>query len=385
MDTIFTGRIGGNAPLERLALALTSLVQQNGFSFVLGTRKDTGDQRSLFAGHFVSQWSEERRRETVHLGKPGLRIFVSFFKFGEENTSKILGGFLVGARREIEAVQELEDSAQFCNVPITLDGRRLDGLLRHKRWGFGTTKRPLFLRGLRLSGVPNLKVSEEMEERNISLRTHPQRAERGYGGARSFAGWCGATTKGRVNFFRDHIPLYFIQDGVVVDTEVFKVQPYSLDFFIAVNAKDLNCDLTGLSLLQNKEREHRIGQALKLTHQTFLELSRNTDQFVREDRDDSSHLDDKLVKVKRSRKRAAILPALTTPTLGLSVFNPVFGASSALITVSLFYLGQLYPEESETKGGQAEFRNKIELGILRRVSELQTLMEKYPQSRGYRL
>lgn len=137
-------------PLHNLAIALRSLVEQVGLSFVLAFRRDGLGEEPIFAGDDTTHLNARTRQEWAALAEDGIRLTVSHFRGDEGFTGRYLPTFARVDRRDISILQTLQSRAFLSAVPIFLDGRRLTdpacsatiGYRRHTRVLRQATLRP---------------------------------------------------------------------------------------------------------------------------------------------------------------------------------------------------------------------------------------------------
>lgn len=110
-------------PIHALAMALRSLVEQVGLSFVLAIRRQGRTEAPIFAGDDVSQLSPKTRERWAQLKEDGIRLTVSHFCSEDSVLGRYVPTFSQVERRDIEIVQTLQRRAFTSSVPIFLDGR----------------------------------------------------------------------------------------------------------------------------------------------------------------------------------------------------------------------------------------------------------------------
>ncbi len=350
--TLVSGNIGGTAPEERLAIALRSLVEQSGFSFLLVFPNGTESQ-SLFAGGDFSQMSEALRQRLARMESPGVRLVASLLRAEESTTGRILGGYLIAHReRYLDLARELERAGCLCPLPITLDGRRINGLLDNPAHGYTTSRRPLILSGVHLPDSNPLPVPAGLEEKIMSLRTHRRRASRTYGGRQGFSAWYLLSVGQPEHALRRRkVPYHWLQDGVIVESKQidlgYGTENCELELFL--DARELKTDLTGLRLVESEEKTARLQRTFHEVTRQLETLCRDKENLTREDLDEGSPADQESDHLIR-RKEIAQGYVLTVPTLAASAVFPVVGGLATLGVGALVYLSQLTAKEPTLDG-----------------------------------
>ena len=113
-------------PLHALAMALRSLVEQIGLSFVLAFRRDGITEEPIFAGDDTTQLSARTRAQWTHQKVDGIRLTVSHFRGNESLAGRYVPTLSKVDRRDISIMQTLQKRAFTSPIPIYLDGRRLN-------------------------------------------------------------------------------------------------------------------------------------------------------------------------------------------------------------------------------------------------------------------
>lgn len=360
-STLVTGDLSVAAPLQRFCLALRALVQQNDYSFVLGLKQPDIEPQSLFAGGFVSGLSEEERTALVASEEPGVRVHVSFFKSNESRTGRVLGGLLVGNPREQEVIQELLDSAFLAPSSVRLNKKPLTGLLVHDRWGYGRTHRPLEIAGLNLEGAPVLAGPSELQQCVVAMPTALTRAQRGFGGSREFPGWCvllwDAMLENDTRPVRaGDLQVCWLQAGVVVHSEIFKTKSSNISALLVVNAEDLECDLTGLSLRDSEARQLREAQAWKEVYRVLGTRLHDLELYLTPQPDEETPAEERAERRSQSHKRSAFYPLFTLPMVAVASINPLLGLGGAVVSMGLVWVSSRWPSEYQTRFGKARYR-----------------------------
>jgi hypothetical protein len=124
--TLAEPTLSNTDPIHALAMALRSLVEQVGLSFVLAIRRNGESEAPIYAGDDVSQLSPGTRARWGRLSKDGIRLTVSHFRGTESTLGRYLPTFSQVERRDVAIMQILQRRAFPSSVPIVLDGRRIN-------------------------------------------------------------------------------------------------------------------------------------------------------------------------------------------------------------------------------------------------------------------
>src|SRR5690606_13588576 len=103
VSTILHGQLESREPLNRLCIALRSLVEQTGLSFVLAlSSAEDENAETLFAGPDVSSMTPEARKNWGALATRGVRVTVSHQMRGEFYTGRLAPRFMLRKLRDLE-------------------------------------------------------------------------------------------------------------------------------------------------------------------------------------------------------------------------------------------------------------------------------------------
>lgn len=307
LETLVSTEIGGTEPLQRLCIALRSLVEQTGLSFVLGVQFLGEMSYSVYAGHDVSQLRPEVRESWAKVHANGLRLSVSHQGLGEHLTGRVLPRFMLAERRDLAIAQELEKRAFCFPCPVMLDGRKLNDVWAHTELGFSPSHRPVFLSGAKATPRhPTLRMN--FSEQRITVFQGPlssaelARAAEASPQSRNFESSfvLHALDPGRLSGVggggdvlragpgphlaeRPH-KILWICDGVVVSREELhpRTPCWVARLFLFVNGTGLQTDLTGLSITDSPEKAARLKRALEATSLALEEERPNTESYVLE-------------------------------------------------------------------------------------------------------
>lgn len=309
LETLLSSEIGGTQPLQRMSIALRAMVEQAGLSFVLGVNPKVQEPYSIYAGHDVSQLSSEVRAGWAQDEGVGLRLTVSHQRLGEFWSGRYAPRFLLEERRDLEISGEME-RVVFCSpMPVSLDGRRLDGFRNRPGFGFNSTHRPLLISGAKAE--PVLRMPDDVRERSFSVFHGPNTSVARPPGRKDFGVWfmirvlepTGVNPRGGVEGLEngparrsaepDHV-LYWVCDGVVVEKETLRCHCWVAQLRVFINASGLQTDLTGLTLVDSPQRRKRATQSLQavssvlekelrsIEHYTVQRPGANLDTYERE-------------------------------------------------------------------------------------------------------
>lgn len=263
VSALLSGKVGGQLPLEMLCQGLRALVEQAGLSFrlVLIRQAELSESaRPIQAGKDGGALEREARLFGL---KPfvGLRLQVAHLPLSRFALARYLPKLALNDRPDLNIAQTLDQHCFLSPIPLTLDGRRLDRLLCHPRWGFGPL-RPLVLSGLpgRAQGMNLVPVPEDLEEKVLSLHTDHKTAQQPSGGRREFAAWFllrafqprAEQEWERQLDFRNPVPhqtVLYVNHGVVVDKLQVARQTRQSELLVILSAEGMPTDLSGLSLL----------------------------------------------------------------------------------------------------------------------------------------
>ncbi len=123
-------------PIHALSMALRSLVEQVGLSFVLAFRDHGESGRPIYAGDDTTQLSPSTRSKWAHLKSDGIRLTVSHFRRRESFTGRYIPTIAKVPNRQREILKILEWNSAPSAVPIYLEQRLLNDPSRVPMMGF---------------------------------------------------------------------------------------------------------------------------------------------------------------------------------------------------------------------------------------------------------
>ncbi len=188
----------------------------------------------------------------------------------------------------LELTKALTDHCFTCPVPLSLDARRLDSLLASPGHSTGKGVSPLGL----IFGegdLPELRIPRRTFE---SVRSQLKRSHSPWGLNKFMA----AELKGLEDQesasvailwsvhhgTQDGVSLcvgtgdsrcYWVQDGVMVDSQSFGVENTSCSLGCFVNADELPTDLTSLRLAESEERKRRLAEAHRIAGKCLYQVA----------------------------------------------------------------------------------------------------------------
>ena len=95
LATLLSSEIGGPRAIQRLAMALRSLVEQSGLSFVLGVQPPTEEHYSIYAGDYAGRLSQKDRESWAKVPGVGMRLVVGHEKSGEHILGRLAPRFML--------------------------------------------------------------------------------------------------------------------------------------------------------------------------------------------------------------------------------------------------------------------------------------------------
>lgn len=138
-------------PVHALAMALRSLVEQVGLSFVLAFRNQGVSGRPIYAGDDTTHLSPRVRELWSRLELDGIRLTVSHFRGSESFTGRYTPTLAKVPKRHEQILKTLRWNAVPSGVPIYLDGERLNDPAQVPLMGYSPGFRPLRRAELRVS------------------------------------------------------------------------------------------------------------------------------------------------------------------------------------------------------------------------------------------
>jgi hypothetical protein len=172
----------------------------------------------------------------------------------------------LAASRNAEILTALQRHCYVCPLPLVVDGLRLDALRCSSEGQQGSL---IHLETVNCE-LPALALPRRVELGNIGLNTVSGEQLRGYKPPRGtqLAIMIGAYQRAEADrrpAFRG-VPsvCHWVRDGVVVEEQRFDNQLLGCAVTALLSAEGLNCDLSGLALRQQPERDRRLRLAARL-------------------------------------------------------------------------------------------------------------------------
>lgn len=273
--------------VDRLGAALRVLVERAHLSFMLSM--DRGDQQSqaIYAGVYFTDLGEDRRVKLRSKWGRGLTLMIHHIS--HTDTNRLLLSYIPIREFGLPMLLELEEFAHVSPVPITVDGRRIDGVLHSRAFAWSYHKKLLRILGLEVRdpSFPSVDLGREFCDLVVSLRTTPQRMSQKVSEAewRSHDVYFVLGVRAEKDFF-DTLSaetlscIHWVTDGVVVQTENLPIATKFLSLDIYVGTEGLKTDLTGFQLVESatlKERRQLLRESV--SEALMLELLENRDLF----------------------------------------------------------------------------------------------------------
>ena len=257
--------IGSQGPLECLAVAVRSVVEQLGLSFLLVLDNGETESRSIYAGKVFSRLQDSDRLSSKYRLGLGLSLTVSH---------PHLGLFSRFTGQALDNVLEEELSTRgFCSpVPLYFKGRRLDGTLSLIRKIPRCQFFPLYF-----SGVPNLEGCPPILpafERTVTQRfsifgdervnlCHGLEGEAEQFSALFLLAAHLPESVGPPHRIPNQTTFFWISNGAVIETLTLRQEANVLSCYFFLNVEGLQTDLTGIQLVKDRAFNLRKKQAIK--------------------------------------------------------------------------------------------------------------------------
>lgn len=332
---ILSSGISDDHPITNLCMGLRALVELEGLSFLLVLNNGDLKPKPIYSGAHFSQMSEAARLSPAFGARPGLTITVahgvhSFFSEGSAGR----------ARMQAKITKELDTYCFLSPVPITLDGRRVDGALHAPGYRSDKRFRAIYTGGPRVTdGLTAMKVPENFEERRMSAYTDPRRARRGYGGKREVAAVVLLGMRLQEDVSSSKTTIHWVRRGAVVDSQPVFIKTKSLICDLYIEADDLATDLTGFKVSKSDaDRSKLLYMSLLRDHLRTLSLEKFA---FAADRDEYSHQDEQQAASQATSERIKRVLKGSAAGIGLVLFAPVLGTIVTLGNlVSVYAFGR---------------------------------------------
>jgi hypothetical protein len=274
-------------PLESLGAALRILVEKTHLSFHLLIDKGQDEPQAIYAGVYYGEMDEAKRALRREGWGPGINLAINHIPHTEVN--RLLLNYVPIRRNGLPMMMELEKYAYVSPVPITVDGRRLDGVLRSSVLNWNYHRKPLRIAGVEIPGDldPPLPICDGFTNLVLSVYSRLEDFRSEVPLKRSEAYFVLAAEVGKDSYettwraVRSRI--YWVRNGVIVDEEPLPISTRTLELTIYASADGLEADLTGFQLIKNQAYQERRERLLKrITEVLKLERLAERDIFFRE-------------------------------------------------------------------------------------------------------
>lgn len=348
VNALMSGKIGGKEPLDALATALRSMVEQAKLSFILVVDDGHITPRPVYAGAYYGEISEKARLDKRFNPKPGLSLTVYHRPPAQHDDTA--ADLVPRLRSYVPIINELDQYCHTSHVPILLDGRRVDSMINAPALGLHTNHRPLIFAGIKglEHSPPHFRLPHDFEEKFLSLISHPRRVARKYYGEREFQAAFMVSARvasGLLDLLgpRRRSQLQWVNDGVIVEEEPFDYPTSTVGLTIFANAHELDTDLTGFTLLKNEEFHLRRHELLERVSAKVSERQSNAHLLFRLDEDEESPRDEEFDRQEEVRNRIKVLLRGSGAGIGLTLFNPVLGVPATLAAMVATYVRKPKP------------------------------------------
>lgn len=359
VSQMLSGNIGGTGPLQMFSVGLRAMVEQAGLSFLLVSYDGESEPAPVYAGHYFAGRSESERLSGRYRSGVGLTLSVAHVPHSAADKSW-------SAAKEYgrKIAEELNKHCYLSPVPIMLNGKVTNELLKSERFRASDRFRPIDVQGVAPSEIlRSLPVPPGFETRTLTLFTHPRKVERTQGGNKGPFGavmlvgfQIGRLISDAMPPARKYSAIHWVRAGVIVDSKPlpWETRVLSCQFFIS--AEDLPTDLTGFQLVESKELAETETQAVRGLSKHLN--SRAYSEFLfQEDRD--GHFDEDRRKdfEEASDRRAGILLKGGVGGALLAVLIPSLGVPLALGSILVAYMSRGSQVDKKLK----EFRSHYTL------------------------
>ena len=330
ISNLSAGVLDGEQPIAMLCMALRSLVDQVGLSFVLAIRHENVVSKPIFAGDDTTALPPKVREQWASMSKNGVRLTVSHFRGAESGTGRYIPTFTGIPRRDITIAKVLESFTYASGVPIFFDGRLLtnppqaaqvDGpFTRALRLGFLATDTvpdsPAFssLRAATPAPAPEPALEDvEFSPFPPHSRLSVDSLFRGNTSAwyliRTREWRLGDLSGSDSGFTRIEHSLFWVRNGVVVKRQTLKNRSSGSSIAIFLPADDLRSDLTGLSIDVDEQAQILAEAALRATAKSLTDFQHRLNTYLEQSIADES------------RPRPMVRPPDEIDEAGFSIFT----------------------------------------------------------------
>ena len=282
VEAILIADFENQQPEHALATALRIIVERSHLSFMISIDQAEGEHETVYAGAHFSEMTETGRKKIRSSWPAGLTLAIHHIPHTEAN--RLILNYIPIRRNGLPVVAELDNYAYTCPIPLSLDGRRIDGIYRTPALGWSFRKKPLALRGLNFPEKlsPRLTLSTDAIEREFTMNSpKPTEERRGVETPQyqAYVLLVGAVARKYMDLqseAKSHVR--WVRDGVLVESERLDVETSHLSIEVFVNAEGLATDLSGFSLRRDENFKQRRTAALEsAAEQLELELELKRD------------------------------------------------------------------------------------------------------------
>ncbi len=188
VEGLLSGDTQSSDPVALLCLGLRNMVEQTSLSFRLVLELPGREKRPIHSGRDAEGLAREERLARIGSGT-GLRLLVAHMPLEQYLFGRLFPKPLLKERPDLRIAETLQKFCFLCPVRLTLDNRRVDGLLSSASLGFQFRRRPAALGSATDFALPTWRLPADFEEKVISLNTRRERALRSYGGAKTGTLW----------------------------------------------------------------------------------------------------------------------------------------------------------------------------------------------------
>ncbi|MFA5506403.1 MAG: hypothetical protein WC314_00995 [Vulcanimicrobiota bacterium] len=287
VSAILRADLESTKPLDAFAMGLRLVVEKSHLSFQLLIDTGETESQAIYAGLYFSELSEKERAATRRSWSKGVTVMIHHI--AHTDTNRLLLNLIPIMHHGLPMVKEIENHAYTCPVPITVDGRRLDGVFRSSHFRWSGDFKPLRTAGLEVRGDldPPFSICPGFNNQvfgvftprgNLGRLATPSTAD-------AFFLLVARSERAAKGYVRQPTPpntLYWVRDGIVVDQETLPGSNQILRLFVFANASGLRTDLSGFHLIREQARFERVERIMiRVSEALQLEYRAERDVFER--------------------------------------------------------------------------------------------------------
>lgn len=287
VTAILKADLESSKPLDAFAMGLRLLVEKSHLSFHLLI--DTGDvePQAIYAGVYFGELDEKQR--AAKREDWGLGITLTIHHIAHTDQNRLLLNYIPIRHHGLPMIEELEYYAFTCPVPLTVDGRRLDGIFRSSRFPWSGYFKPVRTAGIEIPGDedPAFPMSPGFNNQVLSVFSPQHSLTKIDEGTTAEAFFLLAAKSEKMEYFTTHRPiesstLFWVRNGVIVDQEPLVPTAQLVRLYLFACADDLRSDLTGFQLLRDQKRMLRSSRlVLRMCQVLRLEKDAGRDLLAR--------------------------------------------------------------------------------------------------------